>query len=288
MENKIEETKKISLGKKICLSLILIIILLLCYSRFWIHKFITIKEYPIVVESLPSNFNGLKILHFSDIHFGKTTNEPEIKKMVKEINLTNPDIVIFTGDLFDSSIQLSDKNIDFLKQELSKINAKLKKYAIKGDSDYLNIETYQDIINTAGFKILDNQNELIFYEGNSPIQIIGIPSITKEELNLNLAMKTDTTNIAYKLLIAHEPVVIDKLNDRNINLVLSGHSLGGYINLPKIGGIIKKDNTEEYQNGFYQKNDISMYVSTGIGTEDLSFRFNNTPSINLYRFYNYQ
>lgn len=288
MENKIEETKKISLGKKICLSLILIIILLLCYSRFWIHKFITIKEYPIVVESLPSNFNGLKILHFSDIHFGKTTNEPEIKKMVKEINLTNPDIVIFTGDLFDSSIQLSDKNIDFLKQELSKINAKLKKYAIKGDSDYLNIETYQDIINTAGFKILDNQNELIFYEGNSPIQIIGIPSITKEELNLNLAMKTDTKNIAYKLLIAHEPVVIDKLNDRNINLVLSGHSLGGYINLPKIGGIIKKDNTEEYQNGFYQKNDISMYVSTGIGTEDLSFRFNNTPSINLYRFYNYQ
>ena len=288
MENKIEEPKKLSMFKKILIVIAFLIMIIFCYSRYWIHKFITIKEYPIVVESLPSYFNGLKIVHFSDIHFGKTINENEIKKMVKEINLTNPDIVIFSGDLLDSSIQLSDKNIDFLKEELGKIKAKYKKYAIKGDSDYLNIEAYQDIISTAGFKILDNQNELLFYEGNAPIQIAGISSIKKEEINLSQTFKTDVNNIAYKILIAHEPIVINNLNNAEANLILSGHSFGGYIIFPKIGGLLKKENTEEFQNGFYQKNDISMYVSTGIGTEDLSFRFHNPPSINLYRFYNYK
>lgn len=287
MENNTTTIKKFSLLKKIGLIFLFFMILIFSYSGFWIHKFITIKEYPIVKESLPSNFNGLKIIHFSDIHFGKTTNELEVEKVVKEINLTNPDIVIFSGDLFDSSINISDKNIDFLKRTLSQITAKQKKYAIKGDSDYQDIESYETIMKEAGFKILNNQNDLIFFDGTSPIQIAGVPSLQKEEINLDNIFKTDVTNVAYKILIAHEPIIINEIKE-DVDLILSGHSLGGLINIPGIGPILTKDYTENFQKDFYTKNKTTMIVSTGIGTENIRFRFNNPPSINFYRFYNYK
>jgi hypothetical protein len=285
MENT-ESTKKFSLLKKIGLIFIFIVVIIFCYSGFWTHKLIMIKEYAIVEESLPSNFNGLKIVHFSDIHFGKTTNEKELEKVVKEINLTNPDIVIFSGDLFDEGINLSDKNIDFLKKTLSLIKAKYQKYTIKGDNDYQNIEKYEEIMKEANFKVLNHKNELIFMEGSSPIQIAGVPSLQKEELNLNNLYQTDINNVAYKILIAHEPVIINSVKEE-VNLILCGHSLGGLINFPYIGPLLKKEYTEEFQEGYYKVNNTSMYVSSGIGTENIRFRFNNAPSINLYRFYNY-
>ena len=44
---------------------------------------------------------------------------------------------------------------------------------------------------------------------------------------------------------------------------------------------------EVSQKGKYQKNDTIMYVSSGIGTEKINFRFLNPPSFHLYRIYNY-
>lgn len=286
LETETKENRPHSLLKKAGVIILILFILLFCNSRFWIHKTIQIKEYPIIIESLPSYFNGFKITHFSDIHYGRTTNELELQKMVEKINLTNADIIVFTGDLFDNGINLSDKNIDTLKNSLSKINAKQKKYAIKGDNDLEKEDTYTEIMTSAGFQILENQNELIFHQGNTPIQMIGISSLQKEK-NLKESSKTTEANIALKILLSHEPIIIEELNDEKIDLILSGHSLGGLINLPYIGPILKKENTNNYQNGFYELSGTKMYVSSGIGTEKYSFRFQNKPSINLYRFYNY-
>ncbi len=294
-ENENQEVQKeetpnqfhLSTGKKIILIGILCIILLFLYSGIWIHKNIIIKEYAIIEPTLPSNFNGLKITQFSDIHFGRTTNETEVEKMVKQINLTNADIVIFNGDLFDEQIILSDKSIDFLKNTLKNIKAKQKKYAIIGDSDYKDIEKYKDIMTTAGFKILENENDLVFYEGNNPILIMGITSTQKQEPNFETLWKTDIQNVIYKILIVHEPNIINHLNGYHPDLILAGHSLGGLISLPKIGGIIKKDDTDGYEAGYYEENGIKLYVTTGLGTEQIPFRFLNPPSIQFYRFYNY-
>ncbi len=287
-ENKTEkQPKKHSLLKKIILFSVIGLILLFCYSYIWIHKFITITETAIIEEKLNPNWNGFKIVQFTDIHFGKTTNEKEIEKMVNQINLTKGDIVVFTGDLFDNSINLSDKNIDFLKSSLKKINAKLMKLAIRGDSDYKNIELFNEIMNETGFKILENENVLIFDNGINPIQISGISSIQNQEYNLQKTLETTEQNINYKILLAHEPEILNEINTKEIDLILSGHSLGGLIDIPYLGGLIDKPKTGKYTKGKYEKDDTIMYVSSGIGTENLSLRFNNTPTINLYRFYNY-
>lgn len=284
---KKEEKQTHRILKKIIITLILLGILLFAYARYFIHQMISIEEYPVIIEDLPSNFNGLKITQFSDIHFGRTINEQEVEKIVEQINLTNADIVIFTGDLLDNSITLSDKNVDDLKKSLKKIDARLKKIAIKGDSDYLNIEKYEEIMTSAGFQILENQNILLFDNGEIPIEICGISSIVKENYDLKKCYETKETKIGLKILLAHEPIILDKLGEQKVDLILAGHSLGGLIRFPYIGNIFKKDNTGKYQKGQYQKDSTQMYVSSGLGTENYPIRFLNNPTINLYRLYNY-
>ena len=79
---------------KIIFILILIISSTVLYSRFIGTNGLVIKETAIVDSNLPKNFYGLKIVQISDIHYKVTTTKEELKKVVKEINLLKPDIVI--------------------------------------------------------------------------------------------------------------------------------------------------------------------------------------------------
>ena len=80
------------------------------YARFIGTMSLTTKEYTITDELLPSGFDGLKIVHFSDLHYNRAITLDKVKSIVKEINEINPDIVVFTGDLIDKDAIL--KNID--------------------------------------------------------------------------------------------------------------------------------------------------------------------------------
>ena len=51
------------------------------------------KEYTISDTSIPDDFDGIKIVHFSDIHYKRAITLGKIKNIVDEVNLINPDIV---------------------------------------------------------------------------------------------------------------------------------------------------------------------------------------------------
>lgn len=283
---EVVQKKKLGLLPKILIFFLLIIFLCFGYMHFIEPKLLVVHEYPVINEKIPDSFNGFKIVQFSDIHFGRTTNEQEVKRVVNKINELKPDILVFTGDLFDPYITLSENHIKFLTEVFSKTTAKLGKYAIYGDNDYLNKEAFSNIFSTAGFTILDNTNIPIYYEGTTPIYLSGIPSASKGEQDLTKALAKDEQN-AYQILLMHEPVLFDDVKNET-DLVLAGHTLGCLVQIPFIGGIFALDNAGEYEDGIYQKGSSVMYVSNGIGTQDVSLRLGNIPSVSLYRLYNYE
>ena len=282
-----EEKKGHRLIFKILIFLLAFVGLLFCYMYFFEPKTIITQEYAIVNDELPDSFNGFKIAHFSDIHFGRTTNEDEVTKVVSLINEMKPDIIVFTGDLFDNYITLSSENKEFLKSTLSNLSATIGKYAVTGDSDSIDEAAFKEIMEGSGFTILTNTNVPIFYEGNTPIYLSGIPSITKSSPDIANALKKDIEGNFYQILLCHEPIIFNNVAD-SANLVLSGHSLGGLLRIPFLGGLIKKDNVGEYELGKYTTDSSTLFVSNGIGTENLSFRLFNYTSFNLYRLYNYE
>lgn len=279
----LEEKKKYR--KKVVLNIVKIIflIIILFIIFFFVNKYINtgiikVNEKRIINEKIPDSFNGIKIIQVSDIKYGSNINNDDIKKLVKIINERKPDIVLYTGNLIDDQYKLSGKERESIIDNLKELDASLGKYAVYGDEDK---EDFMTIMNQSGFMILNNSNELIYNECNIPIDLIGLDIYSKS--NLNEAFKNFNNNY-FSIVIANSDYYIDDLIKFKPNLVLVGGNHNGYIRLPVVGGLIKGEH--KYTNPYYEKEGIKIYVSSGIGTDNIGIRFNNLPSINFFRISN--
>lgn len=264
--------------KKVLFFIFILLVSIFLYGKYIEVNNFKIKEYTISNKKIPSSFEELKIIHFSDLLY-TSSYENKLDDLVKSINELQADIIIFSGDLFKSGEKYSNKDFEILKSSLKDMEASLYKYSIIGDNDKYYLEEYKDILYEADFKLLDNQNELLFYKDITPINIIGITDIS----DINELLVTDVA-YDYSIAIVHEPDNFDNLKNYNIDTILSGHSLGGIINIPFNGGLIKKNGANIYINDYYESNNTEIFVSNGLGYEKYNFRLFNTPSINVYRF----
>lgn len=280
---------------KFIVFLIIFVTSLFLYSRYVATTGLYIKEYKIVNKKITDNFHGLKLVHISDIHYGRTIKKAEINKLVAKINTLKPDIVVLTGDLLDRDTKLNEDDIKNITDALKDINVKLNKYAIKGNHDY-NKKEWESIIADSNFVDLNDNFDLIYNEGNEPIIINGMstnlkgnkdPDSKLQKLNsfLNETENAELSN-KYRIMIMHEPDYIKDFNYKDYDLILAGHSHNGQVRLPFIGPILLPDGAKKYYNEHYKLSNTELYISSGLGTSNLDFRLFNRPSFNFYRITN--
>ena len=275
---------------KILIIGVIIFILIALYSRFIATTGLEVKEYVVSSSNITDNLYGLKIVHISDIHYGQTVDSKYLDKLVKEINLLKPDILVLTGDLLDKQKDINENDINVITSSFLKINPSIGKYIVSGDND-VSFENWKSIATEAGFKIIDDNYELIYSKGYTPILLAGISSFnnninesyTKIEEFIN---SSNEFNNIYKILLIHQPDLIDNVNYSYFNLILSGHSLDGQIKLPIINDWLLPVNAKKYHEKYYKLNSTKLYISNGVGTTNFKFRLFNRPSINLYRLSN--
>ncbi len=269
----------------IVILVIVIITALFLYAKYIGVKGLIVKEYRIQNNSLPSNFSGVKIVHFSDLLYKSTVTNDDVVKLIDKINLYKPDIVVFTGDLVNKNIKLKEKDKLFLIEQLSNITATIGKYAICGDYDYY-LKDYENIMTESGFTILDNNYEELYYKANESIYLVGLPSSKKSTIKIDESFKFyDVNNRKWTILLIHDGNTIKYLDnsDYEVDLILGGHSLNGSVVLPYYGGLFIDKYSYKYYDAYYQKGITDIYISSGIGTNNYKYRFNNKPSINVYR-----
>ena len=275
----------------IILSIILGILGIIFYSRFIETSLFETKEYKISNVNLANDFSGLKIIHISDIHYGRITSTKMIKKIIKEVNLIKPDIIVITGDLIDKDATLTEKDISFLKDSLAKLESKYGKYSIYGNHDITySREKIEEIYKYSNFKLLVNDYDIIYGKKNEALFIGGLDSLLEGEQNIEKTMSyfNDHEDILYKILLVHEPDSTDNILEKypNTNLILAGHSHNGQVRLPLIGAVYTPSGSKKYYDNYYKINETDLYISSGIGVSRINFRLFNKPSINFYRIYN--
>ena len=278
--------------KKVIIILVIIILtisLCLLYSRFIATKGLKVKEYKVVSNKITDSYHGLQIIHLTDIHYGSTINEKELNNIVDKVNEIKPDIVVMTGDLIDERLSY-DK--DTIINCLSKIEAKLGKFAVSGNHD-IPLDDYNYIIKESGFTSLDNKYELIYSKSNEPIIISGIGysdediGIKTEQFDKYISeLKTDDIKPSYSILLVHEPDTVDNLDLNKYDLILAGHSHAGQVRLPIIGKLYTPEGAKKYYDEYYKINNTDLYISSGLGTSLYKFRLFNKPSFNFYRITN--
>lgn len=259
--------------------LLLLIIIITGSFGYYHAKYIApydfkIKNTTIENEKLPKEFKDFTIAFISDINLKNSEDISRLKNIINTLNKQSADMVIFGGDLFDTSPFDNSTIINLL----SKIESSYGKFAVLGEKDLASLNDVSVILNEGGFEILHNEYRPIYFN-NATIGLFGLESSGNIESLLN-----ENNQQLYKIVAVHEPDYFDETSKSDIALQLSGHTMGGYIYLPGIEGILKKINGVNYIHGKYQKNNSQLVISNGLSVEnDFSFRLFCPNQINIIK-----
>lgn len=277
---------------KVLICLFLLGMSLFLYSTYIGTKKIIIKEYRIKNENIEKNFNGIKIVHFSDIHYGTTIKEKEMQNIVKKINETNPDLVVFTGDLFENTYKINDKEVETITAYFKQIKATLGKYAIKGEDDNQK-EYFETILKNSDFIHISDTFDYIYYKTYTPMLLSGLSSTlaNKKSIKEKIApieseiteYRQNNNRQIFSILLLHEPDTIDQIDIEKYNVILAGHSHNGQIAIPYIQNILLEKGAQKYYKNYYQIKKTDVFISSGLGTSTYPYRLGNKPSISVYR-----
>lgn len=237
---------------------------------------IVVKEYPFYNIKITDDFHGVKVVQFSDIHFGEFTEKGKIDELIKLINNTNPDIVVFTGDLVDVNYAVNLTDQEYLISSFKKINASLGKYAIKGEEDS---DSFDTIFNNSGFEILNNEVRKI-YINDSYINLIAVDN----NYGVYPTLLNNYDGSKFSIAITHFSDNSDNIvNTFAPDIILAGNSHNGQVRIPFIGPMMKRIGSKKYIDSYYKINDTELYISSGIGNTKYNMRLFNHPSINFFR-----
>lgn len=274
-----KRNKKIHLFLFTVFLIVILFLSLLGYARYIEPNLLTVKTFDLETRK---QIEPCTILFFSDTHFGKFYDVSHVKKIVEKINHEKPDIVILGGDLLDNYARDRESmNLEYLKEELQKIEAKAGKYAVWGNHDYGGgaVRIYKDFMASCGFELLDNDSILL---ENYGITLIGYDDYLMGWTDPSLYhIKSDF----YNVIVTHEPIVSRFIESESENFLLSGHTHGGQVSIPFLTAKFLPEGSGQFLKGFYTEQEINtevslkMYTSSGIGMTRYPFRFGNIPEI---------
>jgi uncharacterized protein len=246
---------------------ILAIIGLFLLDILWFEKYVIDWNY---FDISSNKKDKIKIIQISDLHI--TNLQSFHKSIAKKINSIQPDLVLITGDSVNST-----KDISLLNEFLLLIDNSIKKYAITGNREYkgnVDLNKLKDIYENNNCALLINENRN-FIKKNRNISIIGIDDYIEGNADFTKAIKNlnqGDTNIVLTHCPEHRDIIVQEKGDLKIDLILSGHTHGGQINL--FGYVyFKPIGSGKYLKGWYKEKEPKMYVSKGIGTSHINYRF---------------
>lgn len=227
------------------------------------------KEY--LVPRLPPEWDGLSILHLSDMHFIGTVDRPFFEQVIECARSRPADLVVFTGDLLDRA-----ELIDWLPETLGRLSAPLGCWFVLGNHDWYvgNDEEVRRRFESLGWRGLAGRSELISHRG-LPLSLSGSERPW-------MGRHPDLSQVpadAFRILLSHTPDNIGWAKNHQIDLMLSGHNHGGQIRLPFFGPVHAPSGYGTcYAGGVFHEPPTLLYVTRGIsGTQPL--RWNCPPEL---------
>ncbi len=266
----------------------------LAYAYFIEPNRLVVTNSDIKIKGWDPAFDGLRIAMIGDIHAGSNgVTEAKIREIVARTNEQQPDLIVLLGDYISqktSDHQSLKMPIETIAENLRGLQAKYGVIAVLGNHDgWFNNEKVAAELTDIGYRVLQNEVFVIEKDGKKlrflglkdQMQITTVPEYV-ENAKQALQPTEKTGNL---VALDHTPDILPLITGKyeisgDLKLMLAAHTHGGQVWFPIFGRpIIPSSYGQKYAYGHIFDQGVDMFVTSGIGTSTLPFRFMVPPEI---------
>jgi uncharacterized protein len=234
-----------------------------------------ITEMDIHIRRLSQAHDGLRIVQLTDIHHSLYTPLEDVERAVNMTNHLQPDLICLTGDY----VTFSPTYIWPVAQVLGKLQARLGVFAVLGNHDFnVDADEMTRALEAHHIRVLRNAHASLG-SGHEKLWLVGVDDLWWSADDLDAGMR-EVPPHEPKILLCHNPAGVHMAAERHIDLVLSGHTHGGQVRLPVVGGLYTKSKLgKRFIAGWNRLDGTQIYVSRGIGKVLVPLRMGCPPEI---------
>jgi predicted MPP superfamily phosphohydrolase len=217
-----------------------------------------VRRFEVASSRIDPRHDGVTIAHLTDLHVKGERSTRRLKKAIGILNELAPDFVALTGDYVRYSTEAFVHLPDSLR------GLKPRAFATLGNHDHwLDAEGVRAALHLAGVSVLTNESRTLDVRG-APLHVVGIDDRLTHHDDVNAAF-AGVPSSGTRVVLSHIPEVADEIGHHGSALVLSGHTHGGQIHVPRVTATIFRNIGRRYMRGFFRIGGQVLYVSTGLG-----------------------
>jgi predicted MPP superfamily phosphohydrolase len=234
------------------------------------------RDYTIALPHWSPQCDGLRADVVADLHTGSPRNGVDkLDRVVQQLSASDSDVVIMAGDYVILKVLLGKYvTPEVVAEHLKPLVAHKRVYAVLGNHDWWKGgPRVRSALESAGIAVLDNQATEITL-GQCKLWLVGVGDLWEGHPDIQRAFGA-VNDDAPVIAITHNPELFRQLPAR-ASLVIAGHTHGGQVNLlpgqpsTRFGHFIA---------GPILYEERQLFVTPGIGTSILPFRFRVPPEI---------
>ncbi|HUO10973.1 MAG TPA: metallophosphoesterase [Phycisphaerae bacterium] len=250
-------------------------------------------------ERLPREFDGLGVLHLSDLHVTKWTKKLDVWR--EELAKLTPELVVITGDLGHRS-WLWQRSLENVQRLLEPLRPPLGTFFILGNHDsaklgpalaetrdpgggrrvMLRNETVFVVCENSEFRIQNSEVNREAAGSEGRLALIGVHQHRRIDTDILSAMRPVRAG-DFKMMLLHYPDLVHPAIAAGADVCLAGHTHGGQVCWPDGSPLFGQDTLSPAQcTGVHRINGTWMIVNRGIGAAGVKVRFFCPPQAVMF------
>lgn len=226
-----------------------------------------VKHYSVESSRLPESFDGLRVAFVSDLHYPSKFTRKRLVKLCRMLGEIDAEVLAIGGDFVPSAQYVAP-----LFSAFSSLKTAYGKYAVPGNHDYEFYDTLHAEGRRCGIKMLAD-SAVCISNGIDSICVAGVYDSFAVGSSSE-AMLAGLDKNLFTILLSHTP---DFAQDSSVecDLVLSGHTHGGQVNLLGLYTPVKntKYGTRFLRGKNSTDNGTVVITTNGVGTSRCKVRF---------------